>query len=316
MPSLVFLDGQNRNSLDRNVLPYEIAEGSDNDLPDGLIADMAVNKLIELKDQDYPFLLAVGFFKPHLPFTAPKKYWELYDRNEINVSSNPQLPEGVNPSSIHQSGELFNSYRKFEDKGGAGIRIADSSAQLLRHGYYASISYIDAQIGKLIQALEESGLSENTKIVIWGDHGWHLGDHTMWGKHSNFERSLNSTLIIVDPENGSREVADLVETVDLFPTILNWASIDAPSDGSDLNSLLSGSGDETPYAIGYFRGGISMRTPDYRLVWYPSDSVEYELYDHRSDPNETVNVADSNPDIVADLAVEIEKYYTGFYEQE
>ena len=194
-----------------------------------------------------------------------------------------------------------------------GIRIPDSSARLLKHGYYASVNYVDAQIGRLITSLEQLGLSENTKIIIWGDHGWHLGDHTIWGKHTNFERALNSTLIIVDPARTGGEVSSIVETVDIFPTILNWAGIEPHvTDGVDIFREEKGSG----RAVSYFRGGISMRTPDYRLVWYPSDSVEFELYDHQVDPDETLNIAAVKPGIVDQLSMEIRQYYSGFYEQE
>lgn len=310
-------DGSNRNTLQRQVLPYDSTATNATDLPDGLIAEEAQKRLRQLKELNQPFLLAVGFFKPHLPFNAPKKYWDLYDRSKIAVSDNPEVPQGANSKSIHNSGEMFGSYKKFPEKGGAGIVISDSSAKLLRHAYYAAVSYVDEMLGQVIRTLEEEGLAENTKIVIWGDHGWHLGDQTMWGKHSNYENAVRSTLLIVDPANpGGEVVTEVVETVDLYPTLLALAGLDAgnSSHGQNLSRILEGNGWVSKPALSYFRGGVSMRTDTHRLVWYPGDSLEYELYDHRIDPLESNNIAAAQLGIVKELSSSLADYYNGFYE--
>ena len=192
-----YADGSNRN-MERGAYPaYESAAVPDTSYPDGLITLEAIKTLREV--QDRPFLLAVGFFKPHLPFTAPAKYWDLYDETQIDLSPNPDAPTDVINGSLHESGEMFRNYGMHDSSGGSGIRIDDVYAKKLRHAYYASVSFVDAQVGKVLNELERLGLRENTIVVVWGDHGWHLGDHTLWGKHATFDRALRSALLIQTP---------------------------------------------------------------------------------------------------------------------
>lgn len=300
-----YADGSNRN-MERGAYPaYESADVPDEAYPDGLIAQEAIAQLNELKDE--PFLLGVGFFKPHLPFTAPKKYWDLYDHDQIAISPNPDVPKGINPGSLTNSGEMFGNY-KHERRGDTGVRIADEDARMLRHAYYAAVSYADAQVGKVLDELERLGLADNTVVVIWGDHGWHLGDQTIWGKHTTFERSSRSALMIRTPGMPSPGVsaAGLVETLDLYPTLADYAGLEAPADltGLSLRPML-----EDPAhpgkdsAFSYWRARHTMRTDRYRIVQHeePGDGPEFELFDHQSDPNETRSVAAEQPEVVESL---------------
>jgi len=313
-----YANGENRQSLKNKVKPYENADVSDQGYPDGLILESALKELKELKKQGKPFFLGIGFFKPHLPFNAPKKYWDLYDRTKIPIAPDPFIPEGVNPLSVGNMGE-FNSYQLTDEKPNLKHAISDEYARKLIHGYYASISYVDALIGELIQGLESMGLSENTMIVLWGDHGWHLGNDLKWGKHSLFERSLKSALIIKLPNNGNvqNEINEVVETVDIYPTLLEFSKIPHPYklEGKSLLNLIKDK--ETPWkntAIGYFNNGISLRTDRYRLTKFlRTEKPDLELFDHLIDPEENKNIAETNQEIVNLLLPVLNKKTPNFY---
>ena len=286
-----YANGLNRMTYDK-ASPVEAGDVDDEGYVDGLIAKAAVTKLKELKTRKQPFLLAVGFYKPHLPFVAPKKYWDMYKRSDIPLSPNPKKPTKINSNSWHNSGECFGARYK-----SAKWSRDEKTARLLRHGYFAAVSYVDAQIGKVLDALEELGMSEDTIVIVWGDHGWHLGDHAIWGKHSNFERSARSTLILKAPmlklKAGPTDA--IVETVDLYPTLVDLCGypIPKPLTGSSLRPVLENArhpGKEAAFT--YWRGGTSMRTDRYRLVMYKKGKPQYELYDHQTDPNEINNIAD------------------------
>src|SRR5690606_23317684 len=193
-----YADGSNRNDLKNQVKPYEKAEVNDEGYPDGLTAALAVGKLRELADRDQPFFLGVGFFKPHLPFNAPAKYWDIYDESDIPITPSPDLPEKVHRASLHPSDE-FNRYLLGEEKASLDKPVSDAYARKVRHAYYASVSYTDAQVGKVLAELERLGLDKNTIVVVWGDHGWHLGDHRVWGKHTIFDWALRSAFIVRAP---------------------------------------------------------------------------------------------------------------------
>lgn len=190
-----YADGTNRNTLKKEVKPYEMADVPDEGYVDGLTANLAIKKLGELKKKGQPFFLGVGFFKPHLPFNSPKKYWDLYNEKEIPIAPFSAIPENSDKASLHGSGE-FNQYLLGEEKASLNAPVSDEYARKIRHAYFACVSYIDAQVGKLLDELEKQGLAENTIVVVWGDHGWHLGDHLVWGKHTIFERALKSTFIM------------------------------------------------------------------------------------------------------------------------
>ncbi len=286
----------------------EAANVGDSGYPDGLIAEEAIAELRRLKDE--PFFLAVGFKKPHLPFTAPQRYWDLYDPAELPLAPHPQPPEGIDPSlSLHPNGELTGRYDALADP----RRATEAEARHLRHGYFACVSYIDAQIGKLLDKLDRLGLSENTIVVVWGDHGWHLGDLFVWGKHTAFEWSLRSAMLMRVPgaaANGAH-VSGIVESIDLFPTLADYCGVSVPSsvDGVSFRPLMDNA--DTPgkeHALGYWRRrghkAHTLRTGRYRLTrWTAPDGkvARLELYDHQHDPHESVNVAQERKALAAEL---------------
>ncbi|MEZ6046473.1 MAG: sulfatase [Planctomycetaceae bacterium] len=173
---------------------WEAADVPDDAYIDGKLANRAIKDLQRLSKQQEPFYLAVGFYKPHLPFNAPRKYWDLYDQNQIKLPKNYYVPEDAPAESIHNSGEL-RAYSNIPKTG----PVSDETARNLIHGYYACVSYTDAQIGKVLDELDRLGLAENTIVVLWGDHGWNLGEHTLWCKHSCYETSLQIPLIVRAP---------------------------------------------------------------------------------------------------------------------
>jgi arylsulfatase A-like enzyme len=213
----------------------------------------------------------------------------------------------------------FNSYKLTDEEPNLKQAISDDYARKLIHGYYASISYVDALIGKLIQGLESMDLSKNTMIVLWGDHGWHLGNDLKWGKHSLFERSLKSALIIKLPKNGNiqKEITEVVETVDIYPTLLEFSGI-TPAyelEGESLLGLIKAK--DTLWknrAFGYFNNGISIRTDRYRLTkFFRTEKPNLELFDHLIDPEENKNIADMNEEIVNLLLPVLKKNTPNFY---
>jgi len=312
-----YADGSNRQSRKKQVKPYESADTDDRGYPDGLTAELALQKMNELAQKDQPFFLAVGFFKPHLPFNSPKKYWDLYQEDELPLSPNPFIPENVNKASLHNSGE-FNGYLLGDEEATLEGPVSDTYARKLRHAYFACVSYTDAQIGKLLDQLDKLGLSENTIVVLWGDHGWHLGDQLVWGKHTIFERALKSAFIVRAPgKNSGVKINQVVSSVDIYPTLMDLCQVEMPfsTDGNSIVPLLENPESEwKDISYGYFRNGISLRTDRYRLTKYFRDEMPVvELYDHLEDPNETKNIAETNPEILKQLLPLLEKGNTGLY---
>jgi len=294
----------------------EAADVPDDTYADGKTADEAIARLKQAAQKpEQPFFLAVGFIRPHLPFVAPQKYWDLYDPQTLPMPSVSESPEGAPSYATHSSGEL-RSYSDMPKKGA----VEQSAARRLIHGYYAATSYADSQIGKLLTELDRLGLTENTIIVLWGDHGWHLGDHGMWCKHTNYEQAARIPLIISSP-GGSRDVATgaLIETVDVFPTIVELAGIEAPKnlDGISFASVVRDPSlqlrDHVTHV--YPRGrrlGRAIRNDRYRMVEWKAfgasaEDAEIELYDYNDDPLETKNIASAHSDIVAAMRSELAK---------
>jgi len=293
-------------------LPWESADVPDEGYADGLIARAGVAQLRDLKARSGPFFLAVGFYKPHLPHNAPKKYWDLYDPEKIGLAPNPFPPKNVDPAiSCYPSLELTTHYQW---PPGAS-HIPDVQARNQRHAYFACVSYVDAQIGKVLDELKRLELDRNTAVVLWADHGWHLGEHTTFGKCTNFEIATRSPLIIKIPEipQPGKPAEGLVESVDLYPTLAELAGLQPPTDlaGSSLVPMLNDA--DAPGKEGamscFFRGphyaGTALRTDRYRIVeWVntrTNQPAQVELYDHRTDPQENENIAGENPEIVKRL---------------
>lgn len=313
-----YANGENRQSLKKQVKPYEAGEVDDEGYPDGLTTNLAISKLKELKNNEKPFFMGVGFFKPHLPFNAPKKYWDLYDRDSIVVSQNGDIPENISLASLHNNGE-FNQYALGDEKATLEQPVSDAYAKKLRHGYMASISYIDTQIGKLLAELKTLGLDENTIIVIWGDHGWHLGDQRIWGKHTLFENALKSTLIVKSPQivRQKQKIERIVESVDIYPSLLELCDISLKNtvDGQSFVPLLKSEAiQKGMLAYGYFKTGITLRTPEYRLTkYYRKEQPIVELYDHTGNLKEKKNIAEERPDIVNRLMPLLENGNKGLF---
>ncbi|WP_373512667.1 sulfatase [Persicitalea sp.] len=315
-----YADGSNRQSRKMQAPPYESADVPDEGYPDGLSANLAVTKLNELAKKGQPFFLGVGFFKPHLPFTAPKKYWDLYNEAKITLTPSPDIPENVNPESLHNSGE-FNSYRTGDEKASLKDPVSDAYARKLRHAYYASVSYTDAQVGKVLDELKKLGLDKNTIVVIWSDHGWQLGDYRIWGKHTIFERAVRSVLMVKKPGSTSGQKRnEIVSSIDIYPSLLELCGQKpiAKTDGKSFVKLLDNT--KKPawnnVAYSYFDRGISVRTDRYRFTKYFREAQPIvELYDHATDPLENHNIAAQNPAVVEKLEPVWAKGNTGLYDK-
>lgn len=288
-----------KNAKDMDL--YQALPGSDSIYPDGLIIDEALSQMDQLsgarQKDGSPFFLAVGIIRPHLPFGAPLKYMEHYQNANLPIVPHPEKPSGI--STWHGSGE-FMKYNRW----GRNPNSDDEFSLLVRKHYAACVTYADALVGRLLKKLEELKQSENTVIILWGDHGWHLGEHSVWGKHTLFEESLRSPLIIVKPgmkESGAKTKA-IVETIDIFPTLCDLAGIEKPNfvHGQSLAPILADPALPGHEAISY-TSLQTIRNDQYRLI-YRSKNGEHELYDHSSPAKETKNVADKFPEIVKSLS--------------
>ena len=262
-------------------------------------------------DTSKPFFLAIGFKRPHLPFVAPKKYWDLYDKEAIQLATFQNKSKNGTDLAYHSSGEMRSyqspevEYKLNEKK---LLEMDEELQKKLIHGYYACVSFVDTQVGKIIEKLKEKDLDKNTIIVVFGDHGWHLGDHSLWNKHSNFEQATRSPLMIYVPNgNTSVKVSSPTEFVDLFPTLCELSGLSIPEnlDGKSLLPLINQTNKVAKkYAVSQWHKGkvtgYSFRTDTYRYtVWIDkkkssefitsNDIVAQELYDYSKDPLETRN---------------------------
>lgn len=304
----------------------ECLDVPDDAYDDGAIASNAVAQLGALTASDKPFFLAVGFKKPHLPFVAPKKYWDKFDASKLKLADIVTMPKDSPAYAAHDWAEL----RVYSDIPAAGP-VSETTARRLVHGYYACVAYVDAQVGRVLDALEKSGAAKNTIVVLWGDHGWHLGDHGLWCKHTNLEQATRAPLIIAAPGSkapGGR-VTTPVEFVDVFPTLVALAGVKphaTPLDGVSLAASLDNPAAPTkPFAISQYprgkRMGYALRDARHRLVaWYKSGDMGFadgatepealELYDYAVDPLETRNLAATpeGRDIAARLAAEVKAF--------
>jgi len=296
---------------------YECADVPDNTYQDGMVADLAVKTLQDLAKKDQPFFLAVGFVKPHLPFVSPKKYWDMYDPADIKLATNRFVAKDSPKYAVNPNDGEIRAYSGIPPKGD----MPDDLARKLRHAYYAGVSYTDAQIGRVMAELKELGLDKNTIVVLWGDHGWNLGEHSLWGKHTNVENDVNAPLIISAPgqKTAGQHSTALTEFVDIYPTICDLAGVPLPAhlEGVSLKPLMEDPKRTWKTAAfsqyprksdGQALMGYTMRTDRYRFtVWVDrADHAKVdaiELYDHQTDPQENTNVAKdpANTDLVKSL---------------
>ena len=283
----------------------------DEELIDGQICEAGIKLIKQLSNKEKPFFIAVGFKKPHLPFIAPKKYWDMYDANKIKLAPFQKMPKNADPShNFHTSGEL-RGYDGVPKEGD----IPPELQRKLIHGYYACVTYIDTLIGKLLAELKAEGVEDNTVICLWGDHGWHLGDHGIWGKHTTLEQAARAPLIIAAPAiKGNNKTMSPTEFIDVYPTLCELAGIPLPEhlNGKSLIPVMKDpkvmvkAGAITNFKRKGF--GYSFRNKRYRYIeWInkkTKEIVSKELYDYEKDPLETVDLS-KNPeykDIMNDMA--------------
>jgi len=297
---------------------FESPVANDKDYADGRVAEETIRRLSAAKrlreSEGTPFFIAAGFARPHLPFSAPRKYWDLYKREQLPMPVFEELPENAPAVAGKRGGEISN-YHPVPIEA-----TAEFDAELKRdlvHGYYASMSYVDAQIGKVIDGLDQLGLAEETIIVLWGDHGFHLGDLGIWTKHTNYEQANRIPILFVAPGviEGGASTRQLAESVDVFPTLADLAGLANPKvtqrlDGVSLLEVLKDPSsrvrDHAFHAYPKRKMGRAIRTDRYRLVQWlgeneSTDRAEYELYDYQTDPLEKRNLADANPAVVERL---------------
>lgn len=302
---------------------FESPVAEDADYADGRVAEETVERLRAAKrrrEKDgTPFFIATGFVRPHLPFSVPQKYWDLYDSAALPMPVNDSFPKNAPEAALKHGGEI-TAYDPVPENG----RVGDELKRELVHGYYASTSYADAQIGKVIAELDRLGLDENTIVVLWGDHGFHLGDLSIWTKHTNYEQANRIPLVVVAPgvTGANSSTQQLAESVDLFPTLAELAGLPAPQgpqaiDGISLLPVLKDPStrvrDHAYHAYPRGKLGRAIRTERYRLVQWknpnaPEETAEYELYDYQTDPHETENVATKRPEVTAALKAKLATY--------
>lgn len=227
--SIARVENAERGEYGKKQPTFEYPDVDDYAYNDGKITKRAINKLKALKSENKPFFMAIGYVSPHLPFIQPKKYWDMYDHDAIKLADNSFQPENSPDIAIeaqHNSAEMRKNYLDIPEHG----QLDDSLARNLIHGYYASVTYMDALIGELIKGLDDLGLRENTTIVFWSDHGYFLGEHGFWCKHSTFEEAVKIPFIISSPNHiKNKTTASFTELVDVYPTLCNIANIEAPS---------------------------------------------------------------------------------------
>jgi arylsulfatase A-like enzyme len=250
-----------------------------------------IEDLRRLKQAGKPFFLACGFMKPHMPFYAPKRYWDLYQRDKIVIADNRNRPAN-SPDELRGSGE-FRSYHLADYD-----ENSDDFHRMMRHGYLACTSYTDKLIGDVLAELDRLGLAENTIVVLWGDHGWQLGEHNFWGKHNTMHLSTRVPLILRVPGKNPGKTQSLVETSDIFPTLCAIAGMDLPKSvqGRDFSKLLTDPQSPFRDAIyNRFGRGDAIITENFS---YTSYGKPHMLYDLKNDPEENINIAD-NPENMA-----------------
>ncbi|KQC31784.1 hypothetical protein AAY42_14895 [Flagellimonas eckloniae] len=313
---------------------WEAADVHDTMYYDGAQTKLAKQTLSRLAKMDKPFYMGLGYFRPHLPFAVPKKYWDLYDPMKIPLASNPEIPDGAPLHTMNSMYELRH-YDGFNHIGHptSSYRMSQDTIRTLRQGYYASVSYVDALLGDLFSHMKKIGIYKNTIIILWGDHGWKLGDHNSWGKMTNYNIDLKVPMIIRYPEqeNKGAQTFEITELIDMFPSLCELAGIEIPEymQGTSFVPLL-----ENPKRIwkkaafsqfhrrprvsadGKRYMGYSINTKKYHYIaWYDwnektgvrGEFKGEELYDSENDPHETINVASNKEydEIIQNLSAQL-----------
>lgn len=304
---------------------FESPDVPDQAYADGRVAMETVKRLRAAKErrdsQGTPFFIAAGFARPHLPFSAPKKHWDLFDPQSLPMPVTEELP-AKSPTVAHKRGGEISNYSPVPEKVHDDYPV--ELKRKLIHGYYASTAYVDAQIGHVIDALDQLELSDNTIVVLWGDHGFHLGDLGVWTKHTNYEQANRIPILIVAPgvTSPGQSTGQLAESVDVFPTLAELAGLPAPNgpqriDGVSLVPVLKDPRqrvrDHAFHAYPKQKMGRAIRTDRYRLVQWKrvgqsENEAEYELYDYQESPVEQVNLAAQSPEVVQRLKAILATY--------
>lgn len=299
-------------------IPYKVvADVADNELPDGMFAETAIKQLKEYSVSKQPFFMGLGFLKPHLPFVAPKKYFDLY--NDVNIPSLNHMQRG-DTKKANKSAEFYKytTDRPFKRPKGKET-LSEKDAQNIRRAYMACVSYTDTQIGKVLKALKEYGLEKNTIIVLWGDHGWHLGENNVWGKHTPLEKALHSPLIIKQPDQPKPGVSTdaLAASIDIYPTLIEACNLKntntyLPLEGASLVPILQNPNTKVRYqALSFWRGSASIVNDQYRLIvsGKTANTLNYELYNHDKDPGELKNISKEFPEVTEQLLDSLKAIY-------
>ncbi|QDT06320.1 Choline-sulfatase [Rubripirellula lacrimiformis] len=306
---------------------FESPVAEDADYADGRVAQETMQRLADAKqrriDDGTPFLIVAGFARPHMPFSVPKKYWDMHDPQSLPMPKRTVAPTDA-PRVAGKHGGEITAYKPVPEN----ADIDDSLARKLIHGYYASTSYVDAQIGKVIGELDRLELDDNTIVVLWGDHGFHLGDLGIWTKHTNYEQATRIPILVVAPgvTQSGTSTGQLAESVDLFPTLAELAGLPAPTgpqpiDGVSLVPVLKQPQarvrDHAYHAYPKRTLGRAIRTDRYRLVQWKNadaadDTAEYELYDYQNDPVESKNLAAEQPELVSRLTAILNQHGTAY----
>ncbi|MEM9419241.1 MAG: sulfatase [Planctomycetota bacterium] len=306
--------GAERNKGDEVYEPlYEFPEVGDSELPDGMLADTAIQRLGQFADSGQPFFMGVGFYKPHMPFVAPKKYKDLYDG--VAFPSLYGMKRG-DTRRIGQSNELWSYDTPFERPVGRQP-ISEEDAQEVRWAYHACVTYADAQIGRVLQALEDTGLASNTIVVLWGDHGWHLGEHNAWAKHTPMNYSLRSSFIVRTPDQKLPGIPteSLAASLDIYPTLIDLCSLEErqtylPLEGVSLKPVLLDPSAKARDEVLSFWFATSLNDGRYHLIVSENNGeLQHDLYDLRNDPGELKNIAAVNPGTVERLMEQLARVY-------
>lgn len=311
----VFLEGK---KIGRGAA-IEMTDVEDDAYADGRTANRTIEYLRQFKSSGQPFFICAGFARPHLPFSAPKKYFDMHRVADFNLPDVRQAPVGSPPYALRRKFGEVKNYFPFNER-----YDEETFQREVIRGYYASTSYVSEQVGKILDALDETGLDDNTIVVLWGDHGWHLGTHNRFSKHDNYEQPTRIPLIIAGPGIEPGVTKQLVSSVDIYPTLSALAGLPEPTgpqpiDGLNLKPVLENNDarirDHITHCYPRSGGkhfGWAIRTQRYRLVQWGDparpDQCVYELYDYRTDPIEKVNIADKHPEIVESLRQKFEQY--------
>jgi len=328
----IISDGNEQRYIDRigewylKDVAYEIVDAPDDVYYDGAQTDVALEKIEELSHQEKPFFFAIGFYRPHLPFNVPKKYWDMYERENIPLAENDYVPKDAPLMAINNLRELrgYTDFKTIPHPGDG--QLSEDQTRALKHGYLASVSYIDALVGKLINKLKELKIDDNTIIVLWGDHGWKLGEHGSWCKMTNYEIDTKVPLIFSTPQLKGRSMKSkrFVEFVDVYPTLCELAGIPIPETLEGTSAVPLFENPDRPWKKAAFsqflREGIwiapdgieymgySIRTEKYRYTewvsWETKELSAIELYDQKMDPDENINIAgtEENKQIIKELS--------------